>query len=276
MPTKSKARTAPAAVAGKNGHSLISSEKFRQLYAALVKYELIEKRFGSPSEGGVTAGAVGITLDLKLEDTLVVGPRTFAANLIKGVPVRALLDYPNSSPFIYGAVNTLAPAGPSAARQAGLATGAALANKLAKNGNLAVAFIEGGATALAECKEALELASTHKLPALYVIHANADRKLDRLLTEMGETVTVVTVDAHDAVAVYRVAQESLARARDGDPSVIVCVPYLTNGTRPSALLNMEQYLTGKKLFRKQWKDEAIAELERELSSACHPKGNPLA
>ncbi|MBV8673738.1 MAG: hypothetical protein JOZ33_09920, partial [Acidobacteriaceae bacterium] len=111
MPTKSKARTAPAAVAGKNGHSLISSEKFRQLYAALVKYELIEKRFGSPSEGDVTAGAVGITLDLKLEDTLVVGPRTFAANLIKGVPVRALLDYPNSSPFIYGAVNTLAPAG---------------------------------------------------------------------------------------------------------------------------------------------------------------------
>ena len=44
MPTKVRARSAAAAVAGKNGHSLISDEKFRQLYATMLKYRLLEER----------------------------------------------------------------------------------------------------------------------------------------------------------------------------------------------------------------------------------------
>lgn len=276
---KLKARTAAAAVAGKNGYSLIGGEKFRQLYAALVKYELLEERLGS-SQAGAAAGAVGVTLDLVREDTVVLSPRTFAANFIKGVPAHALLHHRGSTggeaPFIFGAVNAFTTAAPSPVALSGLATGAALANKMAKNRSVAVAFLEGGAAALTECREAFELASGHKLPVLYVIHANPERNLEKDLTEMSEMVPVISVDAHDAVAVYRVAQESIARARDGDPSVIVCIPYLLNGATESALVNMERYLTGKKLFRNRWKDQAITEFDREMSAACLPPGNPLA
>ena len=281
MSTKLKAHTAAAAVAGKNGHSLISSDKFRQLYAALVKYELLHERMGlSSSDADGAASAVSITLDLELEDTVVLSSRTFAANFVKGVPVRTLLDHRNSSTngsaIFYGAVNAWNSGAPSAVKQAGLATGAALANKMAGNQKVAVAFIEGGATALTECRVALELASTQKLPVLYVIEANLERRLGRILEEISKMFPVVTVDAHDAVAVYRVAQESIVRARDGGPSLVVCVPYDQNGAKQNAVANMEQYLAGKKLFRNQWKDQALAEFDREVGAACLPPANPLA
>jgi TPP-dependent pyruvate/acetoin dehydrogenase alpha subunit len=281
MPTKLKARTAAAAVAGKNGHSLISGEKFRQLYASLLKYELLEEHLGSSSTGADgAAGAVGITLDLEREDTVVLSPRTFAANAVKGVPISTLLHHQSSNghsnTFVYASVNALTPSLPSAVAQAGLAAGAALANKMAKSGKVAVAFLDGGAEAIVECREALELAAQHSLPVLYVIHATMDRKLAKALTELGETMPTITVDGQDVVAVYRVAQESIARARGGDPSLIVCVPYRVNGAAESTVVNMERYLTGKKLFRNHWKDQAVAEFDREMAAACVPPANPLA
>ena len=70
MPTQLKGRSTAAAVAGKNGYSLISNGKFRQLYAALLKCELLEERLGSfPAHGAdgtqnLMAAAVGLMLDL--------------------------------------------------------------------------------------------------------------------------------------------------------------------------------------------------------------------
>ena len=281
MPTMQKARTAAAAVAGKNGHSLISSEKFRELYSALVKCELLEQRLGLSSNGkNGMAGAVGITLDLEREDTLILSPQTFAANLIKGAPLRALIDHnENGHPanaLHFAAVNALTPGTPSAVVQAGLAAGAALANKMAGNRKVAVALIEGSAATLSEYREAIELASANKLPVVYVMRASPGRKLEKALTDAAELVPVITVDADDVVAVYRVAQESIARARDGFASLIVCVPCSANGAPDNAVANMERYLTGKKLFRNHWKDQATAEFEREMAAACVPPVNPLA
>jgi len=173
-------------------------------------------------------------------------------------------------------MNALTPSQPSAVAQAGLAAGAAMANKMAKSGKIAVAFLEGGADAIAECREALELAAAHRLPMIYVVHSMMDRKLEKTLTELVEMMPSITVDGHDVVAVYRVAQESIARARGGDASLIVCVPYQLNGAAESALVNMERYLTCKKLFRNHWKDQAVAEFNREIAAACVPPANPLA
>ena len=89
MPTKVRARSAAAAVAGKNGHSLISDEKFRQLYATLLKYSLLEERlhsgFADNAEGAHSqiAGAAGVTLNLEREDTVVLTP-TFSDEACEG------------------------------------------------------------------------------------------------------------------------------------------------------------------------------------------------
>ncbi|MBV8632704.1 MAG: hypothetical protein JOZ83_17390 [Silvibacterium sp.] len=281
MPTQLKAHTATADVAGKNGHSLISGEKFRELYAWLVKCELLERHLGSSTASlDEAVAAVGITLDLGREDTVVLGPRTYAANLIKGVPLRALLaHYKNghgSVPLTFSAVNAVSIAGLSAVRPAGLATGAALANKMARSRHIAVAFIDGDAVALAECKAAFEVASANQLPVLYVLHASPGRKLKRALSEAAKLVPVIAVDAHDVVAIYRVAQESIARVRQGYATIIICVDCHMNGTPRCALASMERYLEGKKLSCNEWKQQAIAEFERELTAACLPQANPLA
>ena len=286
MPTQLKGRSTPPAVAGKNGYSLISSGKFRQLYAALLKCELLEARLGSfPAPGAdgtrnLTAAAVGLMLDLSPEDTVVLTPRIFAANLVKGVPARALLCHANagesSTAFAFGKVSALTPASSTATAQAGLATGAALANKMAKNGRIAVAFMEGGAATLKECREALELASKHKLPVLYVTQTESDNGNQKLIDRLSDLFPVITVDAYDLVAIYRVAQESIARARDGGPTLITCVPYVAEGMSASPITNMERYLTGKKLFDYKWKDEALAEFNAEVAAACLPQADPLA
>lgn len=275
MPTKLKRHSAPAAVAGKNGHSLISSEKFRQLYAALLKCELLEERLsrlpaekadGSPS---LVPAAVGMTLDLEREDTIVHTPQIFAASLVKGVPAEVLLHHLNNGKssggaFAYIEAGVLMPTSTSPGVPAGLAAGVALANKMAKNRKIAVAFIEGDASALKECKEAFELSSAHKLPVLYVIQARLDRSDEKLVAKLGELFPVIAVDAHDPVAIYRVAQESVYRARDGGPSLIVSVPNATKLVTTNAVRNMEQYLAGKKLFQDSWRDEVVVRFNTEL------------
>ena len=272
MPTKLKGRTTPAAVAGKNGYSLISSKKFRQMYAALLQCELLEERLGGlllNGTGSAIAAAVGLTLDLEREDTIVLSPRTLGAGLVKGVPVSTLTNHAsaalsNGAAFTFGEVNAFKPPSSSASVHAGLATGAALAYKMAKNRGIAMAFIEGGAAALKECREALELASKHKLPVLYVVQTGLDRSDEKLLARLAALFPVITVDAHDVVAIYRVAQESIARARDGGPTLIVCVPSASDGAPANAVSNLEKYLSGKKLFEGSWKEEALAQMSAEL------------
>jgi len=284
MPTQLKGRSTPASVAGKNGYSLISSGKFRQLYATLLKCELLEERLGSSLAHGtkgtpsLMASAVGLTLDLEPEDTVLFTPQIFAANLVKGVPVRTLLcsaaAKESDAVISFARIGALNRA--SSGESAGLATGAALANKMAKNSKVAVAFMEGGTLALKTCREVLEIASKHKLPVLYVVEAELDRSDEKLLAAFGNLFPVITVDAYDLVAIYRVAQESIARARDGGPTLIACLPYVPDGMSSSAIVNIERYLVGKKLFENSWKDEALAEFNTELGAACLPQSDPLA
>jgi len=282
MPTHLKGRSTPAAVAGKNGHSLISSRKFRDLYAALLRCEMLEERVASLSAKGTQsaiAAGVSLTLDLEREDTVVLTPRTLAAGLVKGVPVHALLNCSNGaygSAFTFGDVNAFKPASSAVSAQAGLATGAALANKIANNRKIALAFMERGIATLKDCKEALELASKHKLPVLYVVHADLNHNDEKFLTQLAELLPVITVEAQDVIAIYRVAQESIARARDGGPTLIVCAPCDPETNSANAVANMERYLIGKKLFETRWKDEATLQFNAELDSACLRHADPLA
>jgi TPP-dependent pyruvate/acetoin dehydrogenase alpha subunit len=75
------------------------------------------------------------------------------------------------------------------------------------------------------------------------------------------------------VAVYRVAQESIARVREGGgPALIACMAYSSNGAPVNAVANMERYLTGKKLFQDKWKTEVIVEFRKEIDVALSSSG----
>ena len=91
---------APAAAA--NGTGLISNEKLRQLYATMLKCRTLEERARvlfkqSKFTGnyyaavGQEAAAVGVALDLRVEDTIGPSHRDFITGFIKGAPLDKML-----------------------------------------------------------------------------------------------------------------------------------------------------------------------------------------
>jgi TPP-dependent pyruvate/acetoin dehydrogenase alpha subunit len=82
----------------------------------------------------------------------------------------------------------------------------------------------------------------------------------------------IPVDAGDAVALYRVAQESLGRTRGGDgPVLIECVAYPMEGSRGGApadpLVQLEKFLLDRKVCSKAWLERAGNEMRRRIAAA---------
>jgi len=78
--------------------------------------------------------------------------------------------------------------------------------------------------------------------------------------------------AGDAVALYRVAQESLGRTRGGDgPVLIECVAYGVEGsgggTPGDSLVQMKEFLVGRKVCTKAWLERAGEGLRRRIAAA---------
>jgi 2-oxoisovalerate dehydrogenase E1 component len=117
-----------------------------------------------------------------------------------------------------------------------LATGAGLAAKLRKSGQVAVAFFGDGANNQGVFHESLNLAAVWKLPVIFVCENNQYA----LSTSYRQTTAVpqvaqrapaygipgVTVDGNDVAEVYLVAMEAVERARRGEgPTLIEAMTY---------------------------------------------------
>jgi pyruvate dehydrogenase E1 component alpha subunit len=118
-------------------------------------------------------------------------------------------------------------------------------------------------------------AGAKSLPILFVCHCGHDAE-DISLQAKNYGFPAVTVDANDAVALYRVATEAIAHARRGSgPTFIECKPWSLSGpgsspraTAGNPILNMEKYLSRKGLFNKKLKSEVTANFARELDAAA--------
>ena len=310
---------APAASTnGSQGGGLISNDKLRQLYATMLKCRTLEERARvlfkqSKFTGnyyaavGQEAAAVGTAIDLRVEDTIGPSHRDFITGFIKGAPLDKMLchlyargnspDKGRSSPahFGYAPLNVITPASTIAA-QLNIATGVALANKMKKNDNIAVAYSGDGSTSLGFWHEALNFAGVHDLPIVFVCQNNlwAESVNLQFQTKVPDISVKaqaygfpgITVDGNDVVAVYRVAQEAIARARRGQgPTLIECKTYRWYGhseidpakyrdpeeverwKAKDPIANMEKYLAGKGLFTPAWKQEILDGFNRELDAA---------
>ncbi len=117
-----------------------------------------------------------------------------------------------------------------------LSTGTALAAKLRGTDQVVVAFFGDGASNQGIFHESMNLASVWKLPVLFICENNqyalstsyrrttsAAQISDRAI---GYQVPGVTIDGNDAVEVYNVVEEAVARARAGEgPTLIECLTY---------------------------------------------------
>lgn len=243
-----------ARVAGKKGFSLISDEKFKELYALLLQCEMLEERLfaGAACERwpGRDATTAGVAACLRRGDSITLTPRGALASFLQ-----------------HGATNPKARAAAGPIEHLAAATGDALRQKLEKQGHVAVVY-----TSIGDKKDANEvfaIAAKLALPAIYVIDGESPAE------EGCEAVPpVIRVDGTDAVAVYRVAYESIHRAREGGgPTIIECTAWPLEDETADPLLKLEQYLTGKRLLRKDWKKRLEQRYRNSLASALTAAGH---
>ena len=105
------------------------------------------------------------------------------------------------------------------------------------------------------------------LPVLYVLEGGTP------FQEISASIPVMQVDAADTVAAYRVAYESILRAREGGgPTIVECTSWPAD---PDAdpLARLEDYLTAKKLFRRDWKRRLEEKYRKVISEAVRASGS---
>jgi hypothetical protein len=245
--TGKKTIQSSARVAGKNGFSLISDDTFRKIYAALLQCGMLDEQLRDESTyeqwAGGEASSAGVVACLHHGDTVALTPRgLLAAYLLSG---------------------SLTPTGNAAttsAAQLTTATADALRHKLEALGNVAVVFADGGEPD--RMRDIFAAADRQHLPILYVFEAST------WIAGACGTVPVIRVDCRDAVALYRVAHESIARAREGGgPTIIECAAWPDKGEPQDPLKKLEVYLADKKLFRQNWKQQLQKKYEMSLNEA---------
>jgi TPP-dependent pyruvate/acetoin dehydrogenase alpha subunit len=159
-----------------------------------------------------------------------------------------------------------------------IAMGAARSFKVLGRPNVVVAYVRHGEISKGVWRTVLELAGSLELPMIFVVlPGGRGEKKDGVTNLSARTarwgVPGIPVDAGDAVALYRVAQESLGRTRGGDgPVLIECVAYPAegggrNGAPGDPLVQMEEFLLGRKVCSKAWLERAGDAMRRRIAAA---------
>ncbi len=291
------------------------SDKLRHLYATMLRCRIAAERArllakegklsGDLGANGHEAAEVGALIDLFADDCVAPGRRDLAACLIRGMPLKTIFTrlYERQSnpagdvilPRIrnYDFPPMIAPAFALNA-QLNLVTGVAWALKRHARPSVAVAFSGDDSASLGFWRDAVGFCATHKLPIVHIVYNNAGDGSISARLRPGEdsspdaqypSLPAFTVDGSDVVAVYRVAQEAIRRARQGyGPALIECHSYRwcsqlgtdSNSQGPGAveleqsadpIVRMEAYLQQKHLWSDKWKRKLMERFSKELDAA---------
>ncbi len=159
----------------------------------------------------------------------------------------------------------------------------------ASESGVVVVYARPGEVKPALWRRALTFAAEQVLPVLFVVLPAERRKAARasvgamsvLASRHG--VPGIAVDADDAVALYRVAQESIGRARIGGGAALMeCVPFVLEGARSrhsassDAIAALEQYMLSRGSATRQWmRREASYCTKRIAKEKLHPTRGQL-
>lgn len=157
-----------------------------------------------------------------------------------------------------------------------MALGAALAFKTLKQSNLVVVYVHGREVPKKTWAQVLALAAKFTLPVIFVVLPEAQKKkkdrISNLYTKARSAgIPGIPVDARDAVALYRVTQESIGRARGGDgPVLIDCLagsaadPLSAGAGDP--LVYMKKFLIGRQICTEAWANHAGDALRKKIAA----------
>jgi hypothetical protein len=218
-------RTTAASTKKKASYSLISDDTFRKMLSSMTRLRTSSNRLGARN---LEAVLIGTTLDLKDTD-FVITPAGV-------VPARHIAAFKH------------AVASPA------LGAGTAWALQSTNTEGVVIAFGDAANTTREVWLEAFTLAGKHHLPVLFVLlpgNGEAEIAAAEITSDaVAAGVISIPVDQSDVVAIYRVAYESLARARRRTgATLIVSTHYKLEGSAPSAsndpIAHLKTYLKAK-------------------------------
>jgi 2-oxoisovalerate dehydrogenase E1 component alpha subunit len=218
--------------------AMVLTRQFDQRAVALQR----TGRLGTyPSSYGQEATEVAIGVAMARDDVLLGTYRETGAMLVRGVEMREILLYWG------GDERGMAYAGPQAPREdfpisvpiathAPQAVGVAYAFKLRNEPRAAVCVLGDGATSKGDFYEAVNAAGVWRLPVVFVVVNNqwaisvprdGQSRAETLAQKaIAAGIEGEQVDGNDAVAVYHVLEQALAKVKRGDgPHLIEALTY---------------------------------------------------
>jgi TPP-dependent pyruvate/acetoin dehydrogenase alpha subunit len=273
---------------------LISREKTISLYAAMVRCRKIAGQVRSfapegvatPEASGWEAAMAGVTAELIAGDCVRAQQNSGIQAILREVQgEREKVDSAGEEAFSANERETATSQAPDQFDEAFLA---ASGFKAAKCGKIAVFFGEG--LRLESWSRRLQQAARRNLPLLIVSRcamqgshpaapSGTSARKDAL-EALAFGVPAIAVDANDAMAIYRVASESVGRARQRrGPTLIECVAFpqanaaapascdRPQASGPDPIVAMEAYLLRKGFLNAAARQGLESELRGEIASA---------
>lgn len=270
----------------------------RKLYSTMLRSRMVEekvselaKRAEIPVGTGVRVGheatAIGSMIELRRGDAISAEPG-IATQVVCGRPLGYIFaelfgfasEYLASSSEVKITPIHLLLHRASVAGRLNVAAGFALARKMEQRDNVVVIELQDAFDALGFWHEAATLAAAERLPMIFVASstpASVAAHGETQLRDRAEAYGLpgITVDGTDVVAVWRVTQESIHRARSGaGPTLVDCRESLPafakpkNGAGPrDPLAHMQHYLEKRKLWDDSWKAELTQQFAAEIKQA---------
>jgi TPP-dependent pyruvate/acetoin dehydrogenase alpha subunit len=282
---------------GLHENPLVPNKKLRQMYGAMVDARVLDQhiaRLQKRAKGlkgrrrlesirGQEACRISTAIDLGPGDLVSDSQMGVVMDLIAGAKVDSLLkhvaafhlDQKIKKAKTAGTSVRLLPWIEDAGERLRLAMGAALSFKTLGRANVVVAYVRHGEIARGVWRQVLGLASKLELPVIFVVlPAVRGEKRSGMANLSAKTarwgVPGIPVDAGDAVALYRVAQESMGRTRGGDgPVLIECIECRVKGKGASVdpLVQMAKFLLARKVCTKAWLEIAGVGLRKRIAAA---------
>ncbi len=224
---------------------------------------------------GDEAVVVGSSLDLGPGDAFVAAHNSLATQVARTVWLDGMLLVPTQSGTPVSSAE-LPGGSPVSTHPFNFGTGLALTQRLEKKRGVVLALCADEDLAPERWHEAIKFAGIHKLPVIYVLKRSfasqpdsskqnpALEKVSFMVRDCG--FPGVIVDGGDAVAVWRVTQESIHRARNGaGPTMLDCDTHSSRGSDP--LTRMEHYMRKRSAWEDEWRRDIAERIEAEMEAA---------
>ena len=227
--------------------TLLNTRVLRRLYDITLRARILRRAHDAAVHDAVLAG---ITVRLKPTDLVVTSAdNAILEQLRPSRPGPQPADAPR---------NVLIAHAPAAGL--GVASGLALAWRVQRGSNVVLWLGRAERRALDDWHQVMRSAGEMSLPIIFVV--DASRKGPPVAAEPFGFPTI-NVDAGDPIAVYRVTEEAIKRARRRlGATLIACIPW--KKTDPLALL--EGYLRSSRHWSPKWAEELQAKYEREYGT----------